>query len=491
LSFSLAAVAAALVLPAPAEAARVLVLQRDGGVTTRQDPGVAARGPERPALPRRTNATVRAGVAARRKTVTSELKRMRAAGAIDDAAYAARRAAYDDARRFAKRLPAGRRKNDMNAVIRLLDSLAARNGLTVSRLAPLFLTLERNREWWSEGPLLASGQRVSFEASEVVWQYVPGQGLAIHPLANFGKLNALWRAKSSNDRLAVLLDELLALPAQRGGGLAWEYYFAFGGGAPPWVSGLAQGTALQALARAGIRLDRKDEVLAIARQGLAMFREPPPTGIRVAAGGGVHYLQYSFDRNLFIFNGFTQALVGLSDFAAYADDDEARQLFAAGERAARTELPGSDTGAWSLYSRGSSTHESSLEYHKLYLGFLWNLCDRSYEPVYCDTAERFESYLAEEPQVRLLSRRLRGGTTSSLRLRLSKVSRVGVRVMRGDAVQLSTAMTMGYGSRSFTWAVPRRPGIYDVRLTAVDLAGNTSVVVGDVEVLKPRRKKRG
>ena len=59
---------------------------------------------------------------------------------------------------------------------------------------------------------------------------VGGQGLQIHPLANFGKLNALWRSRRDAARMAALLQELLALPAQRAGGLAWEYYFDFGGG---------------------------------------------------------------------------------------------------------------------------------------------------------------------------------------------------------------------------------------------------------------------
>jgi hypothetical protein len=332
---------------------------------------------------------------------------------------------------------------------------------------------------------------------EMVFQWYGGQGLQIQQLATAGRANALVKAciepnpKLACDRARVktALDGLSMLAVDRGGYRGWEYYFAFGGGRPGWVSGLSQGTALQSLARAGIRLDRKDEVLAIAKQGLGIFRTAPPTGIRVAADGGVHYLQYSFAPSLFIFNGFTQALVGLSDFGAYANDPEAQQLFADGDRAARVELPRSDTGAWSLYSRGSSTHESSLDYHKLYLGFLQGLCERTLEPAYCDTADHFEVYLAEEPEVRLLSRRLRGGTTSALRLRLSKMSRVGVRVSRGDTVMLSTALTMSYGSRSFTWAVPRRAGLYDVRLTAVDLAGNTSVSEGQVEVLKPRRRR--
>src|SRR4029079_18430406 len=47
------------------------------------------------------------------------------------------------------------------------------------------------------------------------------------------------------EELRALLDRMLALASDRGGFTAWEYFFAFGGGAPPWIRGLAQGTAIQ------------------------------------------------------------------------------------------------------------------------------------------------------------------------------------------------------------------------------------------------------
>ena len=163
-----------------------------------------------------------------------------------------------------------------------VEGIAARRQLTPSRLAPLWLTLQRNLEWWTTGPLLASGRRVEFQGSELVWQYYPGQGLQLQMLGNFGKLNGLWGTRA-NARLAVMLDELLPLAAERAGGLAWEYYFTFGGGRPPWVSGLAQGTAVQALARAATRLRRQADVLPIAQRALAVFETPAPEGVRVPA----------------------------------------------------------------------------------------------------------------------------------------------------------------------------------------------------------------
>ena len=73
--------------------------------------------------------------------------------------------------------------------------------------------------------------------------------------------------------------------------------------------------------------------------------------MRVPAGNGAHYLQYSGLPRLFIINGFVQSLVGLYDFAALTGDATARSLFDAGDLAAREEVPTFDTGAWSLYRR--------------------------------------------------------------------------------------------------------------------------------------------
>lgn len=482
---SFAAYLAAFAGSAPAD---VLVLSEDGKVRRANDPGVASFGERVPPRKARGQAArPLARASAKKRTVVSELKRMRDAGAIDSATYSDRREEYEEAKRFVKRIPAGRRRIEMAAAVALLDRMAARRRLSVSRLEPLWQTLYANRRWWSTGPLLASGQRVRVDDSEIVWQYVPGQGIQIHPLANFGKLNALWRSKRRDDALEQLMDELLPLAASRAGGIAWEYYFDYGGGRAPWVSGLAQGTALQSLARAAIRLQRKEEVFPIARLGLEIFKTPPPAGVRLDTGDGAHYLIYSFNPRLRVLNGFIQSLVGLYDWGAYANDDVARTLFADGDRVAQREVPVYDTGFWSKYSL---ERESDLGYHKLVTDFLGSLCERTATPVYCDTGARFDQYLLEPPVLEVVSEKVRGGTVTPLRFRLSKISRVSVVVERGDDVVFSRAAVISGGGRSFVWSVPRRRGEYVVKLSATDLAGNSARIEDTVEVLKPRRRKR-
>jgi hypothetical protein len=155
------------------------------------------------------------------------------------------------------------------------------------------------------------------------------------------------------------------------------------------------------------------------------------------------------------------------------------------------ELPTFDTGAWSLYSRGTIEHESDLSYHQLTRAFLRSMCTRTQDPVYCDTELRFAQYELEPPQLSLLTTTLRGGTTGKVRLRLSKISRVGLRVTRGDKlVSVRPAVVVGHGTRSLQWRVPRKAGDYDVTLTAVDLAGNVGSAEGTLEVLKPKKRAR-
>jgi D-glucuronyl C5-epimerase C-terminus len=474
-------------VPAAAADQKVLVLGSDGRVHARQDralPDNAAM----PAPPRRRARTVTA-TAAKKRTVIGELKRLRRQGAITADEYALRRAGYDDARRSARRLR-GTRASQVNAVLRTLADIAARRQLTRSRLAPLWLTLDRNVEWWTKGALLRSGQRIEFEGSELVWQYYPGQGIQLQMLGNFGKLNGLWGGRE-NTRLEHLLDELLPLAAERAGGVAWEYYFSFGGGRAPWVSGLAQGTAVQSLARAARRLDREADVLPVAKRALAIFEAPTPQGVRVPAEHGNHYAIYSFAPNLRVLNGFIQSLIGLYDYARLGADPRATALFTAGERQARHEVPEYDTGAWSLYARGSSQSESTLGYHDLLQGFLANLCKRTKTEVYCTTADRFVAYKSQPPVVEVRPRTLRGGRAGRVRFTLSKISNVTLRIRRaGRLVEERPFGAVGYGKRSFGWDVPRRAGHYSVALTVRDLAGNPAAATATVKVLKPKRKKR-
>jgi hypothetical protein len=447
-------------------------------------------------------------------TVKAELNRLQGAGELDAPTADGYRSAYDAARKTLKRLD-GFRRTQLRAVVANVDAAAAGGRFIPSRLKAEFLTLQRNREYWSPhpaAPLPRTGQRATFGGSQIVWQFYPGQGWQIQWLGTFGKANALWMAKTRDGDLRRLLDEALGLATQRAGGIAFEYLFQFDGGRPPWVSGLAQGTGLSALARSAVRL-QDTKYFDAARAALGIFKTPPPAGVLARTAAGAHYLQYSYAPQLHIANGFTQALNGLHDFAALANDDEGRALFAAGEPELRAELPGFDTGAWSLYAKPGK--ESDLGYHMVLRDFLRGLCDRLTadqarahgEPppaaadtggmpaggsvptaipdpaLYCDTAQRFTADLTIRPKITVTppTKPLRAKAPATVRFTLSKVSTVTITATRGAAIVLRRTARLGYGSHDVA-IKPSQAGPLLVGVRAVDLAGNAEAAQLTVHV---------
>jgi hypothetical protein len=425
--------------------------------------------------------------AQKKPTVATELERLTAEGA-DPAAVSGYRATYNDARARVKRLT-GARKLQLGGVITDLEGMAARKQFTAGRLPSLFLTLQRNVEWWTTQRLLGSGERVSFTGSELVFQFYPGHGIQIQWLGTFGKLNGYWKGgKRYDTRASALLDEIKGLAAQRAGGLAWEYLFPFDGQSPPWVSSLAQGTGLQAMARSATRLNRQADVFPVAAAGLGIFQTPPPAGVRIPSGTGSHYLQYSGLPTFKVANGFIQSLVGLYDFANLTGDPIAQSLFEDGDRAGRAEIGTFDTGAWSLYSRGAPvTRESDLGYHKLLRDFLKELCSRTTALEYCGAEQHFTQYLTVPPTLEPLTSTLTARKAGNIRFKLSKISRVTLKITRnGATVATLTPGVLGRGTKKVVWTAPKTSGNYDVTISATDLANNAATAAGGITV-----KKRG
>ncbi|HEX8102303.1 MAG TPA: D-glucuronyl C5-epimerase family protein [Solirubrobacteraceae bacterium] len=475
-----------------AGAAKVVKLGADGRARTVVDRAVPATADfvVRPAPRRAASASLARRAQAPGRTVIGELTALRDSGQIDPATYDQRRGEYESAREELEGL-SGRRELELGGVLANLDAIAASGQLTPSRLNALWLTLDANVEWWTTGPLLSSGQRVERDGSRIVWQYYAGEGIQIQVLGTFGKLNYYARSRRISDAtVSRLVDEMLALPAERAGGIAWEYYFDFGVGAPPWASGMAQATGMQALSRAARRLGREAEIYPIASRALGIFERPSPEGVRLDEPDGPHYLLYSFDPDLRVLNGFAQALIGLHDFAELSGDPRAQALFAAGDVVARRETPLYDTGYWSLYSLGRVANESTLSYHQLVRDFMRGLCERTEAEPYCNAEAAFTAYETEDPVLRLRSRRLRGGKVGRLKYDVTKVSRVGIEVRRAGRLVLSrTVSSAPHGTRYVEWDVPRRAGTYTVSITAVDLAGNAGTTSGSLKVLKPKPKK--
>jgi hypothetical protein len=479
-------------------------------------------------------------------SVTAALASLQRSGAIAPAIYQQDYLAYVAAVNSLKKL-SGTRRSELGAVLANVRAIAAAGGFIPSRLPALFLTLERNRSWWTTGSLLASRVRISFPGSKLIWEYYSGQGIEIQWLGTFGEGNGFYSGNQNNN-LKQLVSELIPLATKRAGGIAWEYMFQFDGGLPPWTSGLSQGTALQLLSRDWSRF-KEPAVLTAAQEALGIFKTPPPSGVRVASSLGAHYLEYTYAPTDRILNGEIQALVGLYDYTSVTKDPVGLALFEAGDAEERVRTPLYDTGAWSMYDQFG---ESDLNYHELLTEFLQHLCERTRkgEPlattpapvpapppatpatpttpatttpaggtaggttetsgasggasaarytaqaaattptqiagdqIYCTTAEHFTAYEHTPPVISLITSTLPTSSRAGVQLSLSKVSTVRLTVRYGGNVVFSNSATVERGKPKLLWPTPAKGGSYTITLSATDLAGNFATASGTITVAK-------
>jgi hypothetical protein len=171
-------------------------------------------------------------------------------------------------------------------------------------------------------------------------------------------------------------------------------------------------------------------------------------------------------------NGFAQALLGLDRYREISGDPRAARLVEQGLAQARRNLPRFDTGAWSLYFRtptGPGT-ESDLHYHRVFAGFLEQLCGRFGEQRFCRMHERFVAYEGEPVEIE----RLRAGTRRrrvAVTLRVSKRSTVDVTVRVGDRVVGRSVRALLRGRERFVFARPRSRKAISVEVVATSPTG--------------------
>ena len=341
------------------------------------------------------------------------------------------------------------------------------------RAAALFGTLRFNLDYLESHALPRTRVDVP-DAAGVVYRWFGMQGFQLHPLADFGALNA---AVTSGDPVATqaLADALVARGVPRGATLRWEYYFPFGGGRPPWLSGMAQAVAAQALARAG-QLLNEPALLQDARRAYAAVA--PGLLLQLAAGPWIRL--YAFDREI-VFNAQLQAVLSLYDYADATDDPGALNLAAEMDVAAQTMLPRFDTGYWSLYELGG--REAPLDYEQFVTQLLIKLAQRTQNPVWQDAAARFYAYVKQPPQVVFpapptapvtLYPRPADGWLDSAPIAFTLSKRSKVTLAAGGRI---VTATFDRGAHTLTWKPGTlAPGTYAAQLVAVDLAGNRTTV---------------
>jgi D-glucuronyl C5-epimerase-like protein len=351
---------------------------------------------------------------------------------------------------LARVLPAGRRI-PVEVALEQIGALGKK--LTAPRAKALFGQLAMNDEYFARHGVPRPGTDIT-DADGIVYRYFSGKCFEFHPLADASALNARVAAKDVDGarRLAAAL-AARAVP-RRGGGVAWEYYFRYGGGRPPWVSGMAQAVAAQAFARAAALVP--DASAALSDEATRAFRAVPRLTTSVAAGPWIRL--YSFSRNP-VLNAQLQSVLSLQSYAAATNDAAAATLASRMQQAAAATLWRFDTGYWTDYSLAGNP--SPLSYQKFVIRLLHRLA--SADPRFAQAADRFATYLRQPPAFKVANT-----SPGALRFWLSKPARVTATTTAGRSVRLS----LDAGWHTFRWHEPKRPGFYRVGVTAVDYAGN-------------------
>jgi hypothetical protein len=350
-----------------------------------------------------------------------------------------------------RRLP-GSRSTNLAGVLH--DVALQSQSYIAPRALTLFTMLDTNTTYLGSDALPAAGKDV-LDDDGVVYRSFPGQGLQFHPLGNFARLNSLLARGDDTDAgflASALLDR--AIP-RKGGKLVWEYYFPFGGGRPPWTSGMVQAVAARAYAGMDDMDDARKAYLALS-------------GLTFPLSAGPWVRLYSFS-NEAVLNAQLQAAVSLSIYGNLAQDEGAATLSQQLLQSASTLWPRFDTGAWSLYELGGN--EAPLKYHAFVVTLLKRIAAMTQDPVWQDRAVRFASYLTQPPVLSLRPLRAAVRRTARISLWLSKISYVTLTIAGG-----SSSYTLARGFHSFYWSARgRRSGRYVARVSAVDLAGNKAV----------------
>ncbi len=399
------------------------------------------------------------------RTASRGLDRAVAAGRLTPEDGAEYKATLNRAARVLPKLPSSRYRN-LAAVVHQVATLT--RVYDEPRSLTIFSTLDFNVRWFATHWDRPGGTDV--QASDgIFYRQFSGRGFQFHPLANFGKLN--WFVTSHQGaRAQQLALALVERGAPSGGGLAWEYYFRFGAGRPPWLSGMGQAVAAQALARAGAELGAP-ELADAARRAYALV----PRLVRgTPRGPWIRLYSYS---PLAVLNAQLQTMVSLGEYALAAQDANA-QAFAARLQAAATGLlPRFDTGYWSLYSLGGA--EATLHYHRYVVRLLSMLSNRTKDPVLTDYWGRFRDDLTEPPELKAgravppLYPWPVDGFRDDAQVRFWLSKRSSVRLDIG--ARRTGSVLVSHGWQTVSWKPGAlAPGTYTAALHAVDPAGNSS-----------------
>jgi D-glucuronyl C5-epimerase-like protein len=250
------------------------------------------------------------------------------------------------------------------------------------------------------GTLRYGGGRALPDATPwLSWQYYANTGIYFQPVNTIQLVvYIIPRSYTASDSILQMADPIYryALWREVDGRRfpVWEYEFPWNsGGVPvqaPWISGMAQGMALdlftEAYHRSGNPVWRTR-----AYQVLNSFMVSWNDGGVLLPDTSHGYWWEEYHPAVQVWNGSVVALISVGYFASVMGDSAAQRMFESGVQAVKYYTPFYDTGSWTLYSRTQGYN--SVTYHNFCTRLMDQLFIMTGDPYFKTVADRWRAYV--------------------------------------------------------------------------------------------------
>ncbi len=298
---------------------------------------------------------------------------------------------------------------DLSYVSDTLQQSYDQNILTPQRLHNIVNMMEINYHYFLNNASPKSVQEMDFPGDNLMWLYYPGKGIQFQPVSTLFELQSKYKGGEYQQFLdginefiqygdRIILENRICL--------VWEYnfyvydnasYVKLGINSPHfWISGMAQGLAIQTL---GYAYNITGDTCYLRNAECAM----QPLFVNWTKGGvtdfhpshnGTWYLEYAYTNKIRVLNGFLYTLIALHDYYKITNNADALCLFKMGVNDLVVHLKQYDTGDWSAYSLTSGS--ANLFYHKIHIDLLRTLYGTTSNSTIKYYADLFQKYLESE-----------------------------------------------------------------------------------------------
>lgn len=299
---------------------------------------------------------------------------------------------------------------DLSYVSDTLQQSYDQNILTPQRLHNIVNMMEINYHYFLNNASPKSVQEMDFPGDNLMWLYYPGKGIQFQPVSTLFELQSKYKGGEYQQFLdginefiqygdRIILENRICL--------VWEYnfyvydnasYVKLGINSPHfWISGMAQGLAIQTL---GYAYNITGDTCYLRNAECAM----QPLFVNWTKGGvtdfhpshnGNWYLEYAYTNKMRVLNGFMFTLIGLYDYHKITNNTDVLCLFNKGVNDLVVHLEEYDTGHWSTYSL-TPKERTTYSYHQLHIDLLRTLYETTGNLTIKYYADLFQKYLDSE-----------------------------------------------------------------------------------------------